>query len=144
MQQEPDQERDNYYQQTVGAGEQPTVKSEAMMPPTGFPPNSSAATSDGYLYQQQGLPVSTAASGPYGVPLHHMGSGGMAVMGGPLVSMSNLAAMYQQVQVQLVPVLRNPRQFFLRLRLREKIGVAQAPGYLELSGISYNITGICL
>jgi hypothetical protein len=101
MQEEPERGAHNFYQQPGGAGDQPNVKTEAAM----LPNSTNAATSDGFLYQQ-GMPVNTtASSGPYSLPLHHMATGGMAVMGGPLVSMSNLAAMYQQVQVQLVKLI---------------------------------------
>jgi hypothetical protein len=79
-----------YQQQQDSSSEQPvTVKTEvpSLAPPTDSFTMSSGA-GESFLYQQ---------GGPYHP--HQMTGGPLAPMGGPLVSMSNLAAMYQQAQV---------------------------------------------
>jgi hypothetical protein len=76
--------------QNLSEPEAVTVKTEALpsVTPGQFTMNSGGGGGDNFLYQQSGV------SGPY------LGGGPLAPMGGPLVSMSNLAAMYQQAQVR--------------------------------------------
>ncbi len=78
--------------QNLSEPEAVTVKTEALpsVTPGEFAMNSSGGGGDNFLYQQSGV-----SGGPY------LGGGPLAPMGGgPLVSMSNLAAMYQQAQVR--------------------------------------------
>ena len=77
--------------QNLSEPEAVTVKTEALpsVTPGQFTMNSGGG-GDNFLYQQSGV-----SGGPY------LGGGPLAPMGGgPLVSMSNLAAMYQQAQVR--------------------------------------------
>ena len=93
--QQQQQEGDSNQHQHAGSGSggDMLIKSETTLPAAG-----GSFGSESFLYQQGGP---TTASGHYGLPgpHHHMAGGPMTPMGGPLVSMSNLAAMYQQVHV---------------------------------------------
>ncbi len=75
--------------QNLSEPEAVTVKTEA--PPSSQFTMNSGGGGDNFLYQQSGV-----SGGPY------LGGGPLAPMGGPLVSMSNLAAMYQQAQVRVL------------------------------------------